>query len=203
MGNYTPPQALLGMLNKFIAEQNFSAGITGTSGTMSDDFTWSGGTLTTAGGSIAGWAQITVPTSGYGLDLWNSADGSYAQLVVGNFTAAAGTFNKTVSIVGIQYGATPASSSPTIVSGTIYQNTTGRYVFLYIPVTYSPTSTAAATAAFALGASSTPATIFTNSEPATSIAGRIDTLTLSIPPGWYYSLTVTNATIGTTTEVQQ
>ena len=200
MGSYTPPQALLGMANTFVQEQIVSV----TPGAV--------GLLVqtppqTAVGSGAG---IAVMSSGNGgaaeyWTMWMSGAlaftpglGTGGQVFLINTNGTLGCLS-----TGVNLGYTPASSNPTITSGTVYQNTTSRYVFLYIPVTYSPTTTAAATAAFALGASSTPATIFTNSEPAGVTTGRVDTLTLSIPPGWYYSVTVTNATIGTPTEVQQ
>lgn len=103
----------------------------------------------------------------------------------------------------ISVGVKPASSAPTIASGTVYQNTSSSYQTLYIPITYSPTSTAAATAAVALGTADPPAAAFTNSEPAGVAVGRVDTITLRVPPQWYYSVTVTNATIGTVTQIQE
>lgn len=95
----------------------------------------------------------------------------------------------------------PASSQPSMTSGAVYQNTTGRYCTLYIPITYNPTSTVAATAVVSLGTSSAPQNIFTNSEPAAAVAGKVATSTLHVPPGWYYEVVVTNATIGTVTQV--
>lgn len=98
---------------------------------------------------------------------------------------------------------TPSLSNPAVSSGAVYQNTADRYIFLYVPITYNPTSTAAATCAVAMGVTSTPSTIFTNSEPASSTAGRVSTVSLSIPPGIYWSITVTNATIGTATQIEE
>ena len=103
----------------------------------------------------------------------------------------------------IQIGVVPSSFSPSVTSGTVYQNTTNSYQTLYIPITYNPTSTASATAAVALGSSSSPSTIFTNSEPAGVTTGRVDSITLRVPPQFYYSVTVTNATIGTVNGTQE
>lgn len=192
MGSYTPPQVLYGLLGAWTAQQNLNGGIGGPSS----------GLVVYAEGKPAA-TQLLLTGSG--------SDGFYVEAPNGPLTLSSpnGT-GSTIQpwVMGLTAGSvtvgdTPASSTTTITSGAVKQNTTGRYVFLYVPVTYSPTTTAAATAAFALGASSTPAAIFTNSEPAGIAAGRVDTLTLSIPPGWYYSVTVTNATIGTPTEVQQ
>ncbi len=104
---------------------------------------------------------------------------------------------------GLTVGSLPAESAPAIASATVYQNTSASYQTLYIPITYSPTSTAAATAAVALGTADPPAAAFTNSEPAGVAVGRVDTITLRVPPQWYYSITVTNASIGTVTQIQE
>lgn len=103
----------------------------------------------------------------------------------------------------LSLGEPPVSSSPAISSGTVYQPSASRNTLFYIPVTYSPTTTAAATCVVALGASSSPPTIFTNSRPAglTAADGEVDAVTLIVPFGWYFSITVTNATIGTATQV--
>jgi len=114
-----------------------------------------------------------------------------ARLLAGSNTGTAGT------MPGIELGVNPSASTPAITSGTVYTNASASYQTLYVPITYSSTSSAAATAAIALGASSIPSTIFTNSEPAGAVIGKASTVTLRIPPGWYYSVTVTNATIGT------
>jgi hypothetical protein len=69
---------------------------------------------------------------------------------------------------------------------------------LACPITYSPTSTAAATSALDIGSTSTPSSaVDTESEPAGITAGMIHTAHAEVPAGWYYELTVTNATIGT------
>lgn len=85
----------------------------------------------------------------------------------------------------------------TLVSGTIYQNSHGLPLTIYMPITYNPAAGAASTCAVDLGPSSTPSTIFTNSFPSgiTALDGAVNTITLRVPPSWYYSFTVSNATI--------
>ena len=101
---------------------------------------------------------------------------------------------------GIIYGEPNTLSSTTVASGTVYQPSPSRYVFLYIPITYNPTSTAAATVAVALGTSAAPSTIYTTNEPAGLTTGRVEPIVLRVPPNFYFSLTATNATIGTATQ---
>lgn len=92
----------------------------------------------------------------------------------------------------------PAVSSPAVVSGTGYQNTTPGWQELYVPVTYNPTGVAAATCQVSLGPTIGPIpTLYTASIPATTVAGQVNAVRIRIPPGWYYALSVTNATIGT------
>ena len=93
-------------------------------------------------------------------------------------------------------------TSPTIsanppVSGTAYQNTNPYDIRLKIPVTYSPTSSAAATLATGTSTSSTVTTSTKVSYPAGITTGIIDTYEMVVPAGQYFELVVTNATIGT------
>lgn len=87
------------------------------------------------------------------------------------------------------------------VSGTTYQNTNAYGIRLKIPVTYSPTSTAAATLATGISSTSTVTTSTKVSIPAGVTAGQILTYDMVVPAGQYYEIVVTNATIGTA-EVQ-
>lgn len=82
------------------------------------------------------------------------------------------------------------------VSGTVYQNTSGAPLQLTVPITYNPTGVAAATCAVAIGPTNNPATSWTESEPATLVAGTIQNTYLTVPAGWYFKFTVVNATIG-------
>ena len=93
-----------------------------------------------------------------------------------------------------------STSSP--VSGTVYQNGTGQPLTIILPVTYSPTTTAAATMTPALGSTSTPGSLPAESEPAGLVTGRVRSYVLRVPAGWYYSFTAVNATLGTAQLIQ-
>jgi hypothetical protein len=97
--------------------------------------------------------------------------------------------------------ATPSLSANPPVSGTTYQNTNGYTIRLKIPVTYSPTSSAAATLATGTSSSSTVTTSTKVSYPAGITTGIINTYEMVVQAGQYFELVVTNATIGTV-EVQ-
>ena len=106
-----------------------------------------------------------------------------------------------LSVNGIAVGVTPSvatlGTNPP-VSGTPYQWAGPGTLQLACPITYSPTSTAAATSALDIGSTSTPSSaVDTESEPAGITAGMIHTAHAEVPSGWYYELTATNATIGT------
>ena len=103
---------------------------------------------------------------------------------------------------GIQYGVTPSALSPAIASGTIYQNNTNSYQTLVIPV-YASTSGTAGSAAIALGTSSTPAAWGTQYVSGGTSSTACALITLRVPPQWYYSVTVSGATIGTVNGVQE
>jgi hypothetical protein len=90
------------------------------------------------------------------------------------------------------------SSTPTIVSGTGYQNTSPFWITLYVRVVFTPTSGAAASCQVSMGPTTGPIpTLFTDSVPAgTALDSFIRSLVIRVPPTWYYAFTVTNATIG-------
>ncbi len=90
----------------------------------------------------------------------------------------------------------PSIKAITPTSGTVIQNTAIFPITVRVPVTFSPTSTAAATLAVAIGASSTPSTVTTDSEPAGLTAGSVRSIEFNVPAGYYWSITGTNATIG-------
>ena len=94
-------------------------------------------------------------------------------------------------------GATATLPASPLVSGMVYQNTGTQPLTIVQPVTYSPTRSAAASCAVALGSSSTPSTIDTERQPAGAVAGSVRAFTLIVPPGWCYSFTTKNATLGT------
>ena len=84
-------------------------------------------------------------------------------------------------------------------SGTLENNTNPYAIRIKIPVTYNPTSTAAATLATGISPSSTVTTSTKVSIPAglTAADGQILTYEIVVPAGWYYEFVTTNATMGT------
>ena len=132
--------------------------------------------------------------------------GPHSSFIGPNLVSGGTTINGALSVGsltanGIVLGVTPsvatlATNPP--VSGTAYQWAGPGTLQLACPITYSPTSTAAATSALDIGSTSTPSSaVDTESEPAGITAGMIHTAHAEVPSGWYYELTATNATIGT------
>jgi hypothetical protein len=189
--------------------------------TWSQRQTYPGGLFITSffAGGVGSWLDI--PTSGdsgigsggAGNNPWlgyaknagayisNSQSGD---IIIGNF----GNGNRLLlasnqDTFGIEHGVLPSASNPTFASGTIYQNTTASYQRLIVPV-YASTSGTAGTAAVALGTSSTPGTIATEyiSGSTSSTAQKVLESCATIPPGWYYSITLTGASFGTITQIQ-
>ncbi len=108
-----------------------------------------------------------------------------------------------IEIIGVDGGLlTPSlNNSATIpgslVSGTIYRNTTGTTLKVSQPLTVNPTGGAAATYSWAVGSTNTPPTVDNASYPAASTTGIQVPATLMVPPGYYFSLTFANCTAGT------
>jgi len=94
-------------------------------------------------------------------------------------------------------GSITPPASP-LVSGTVYQNTSGVLVTIYQPA-YATTSGTAGTVAVALGPTSTPPTIFTKQIPGTTSSSAPDMVEVRVPPGWYYAFTASGATLATAT----
>ena len=116
------------------------------------------------------------------------------------------TNNFVLPMTILSTGNTASVPAPTLstnppVSGTAYQNTNPYDIRLKIPVTYSPTSTAAATLATGTSSTSTVTTSTKVSYPAGITTGIIETYEMVVKAGQYFELVVTNATIGTV-EVQ-
>ena len=110
-------------------------------------------------------------------------------------------FSGSVTLNAAAYGGVPASSNPTIASGAVYQNTTGRYVS-YDVSCYATTAGTSGTIAFARGTTSTPTAVFTDYVSGSTSSTATVSRHLFIPPGWYWSVTLTGATLGTVTEVE-
>ena len=102
---------------------------------------------------------------------------------------------------GTTVGGTTLGANPP-VSGTSYQNTYGIALHLYVPITYNPTSSAAATCTLGLGTGSL-STLTVGSYPAGSTAGIVTLLHFRVPSGWYYEITTANATVGTAVVVPE
>lgn len=98
----------------------------------------------------------------------------------------------------ITSGALPTVSPS---SGTAFQCSTSRDVFLNVPVTFNPTAGAAATCKVELSPDNvTFSTLSTESIPAgITFDGTVDSVRLLVPAAWYVKLTTTNATLGTGT----
>ena len=103
---------------------------------------------------------------------------------------------------GLEIGTTPASSTPSIVSGTVYQNTSSGYQTIDIPC-YATTAGTAGTVAVAYGTSSTPSTIYTQYVSGSTSSTAQSVVHLRVPPQWYYELTATGVTLGTATMIQE
>ena len=110
--------------------------------------------------------------------------------------------NNVIESFYVQMGGQPTAISPTVASGTVYQNTTNSYQTLVIPV-YASTAGTAGSVAIALGTSSTPATWGTQYVSGSTSSTACTLINLRVPPQWYYSVTVTDATIGTPAGIQE
>ena len=167
--------------------------------------TQTGDVLVVGAGSVQGAAPLAlVPWSGTksGLRLLPSGEVLSAENTLddgaGNAAIAGGLTANGIALAVTPSVATLATNPP--VSGTAYQWAGPGKLELSCPVTLNPTSSAAATAALNIGPTSTPSNqIDYASRPAglTAADGEIITLRATIPAGWYYELSATNATIGT------
>lgn len=92
-------------------------------------------------------------------------------------------------------------TSVTLTSGTAYQNPNTWDVWLRVPVTYNPTSTAAASLAVGVGSTAAPAQVTEHTVPAGAVVGAVHTTVVYVPAQWYALVTETNATLGTATVV--
>jgi len=120
---------------------------------------------------------------------WASGSGTFAV----NSWSDGDEFNN-VTLGGWGLGVTQPSS-PGSTSGSTYQNTYGRAMDLYVPVSFAAST--ASTFVAAIGPTSSPAiTAVNDTEPLAITGARTQTYRIKVPAGWYYKLTVTGA--GTT-----
>ena len=123
--------------------------------------------------------------------------------IIFNVAAGGGLYAQNSGGALTGFSAVPSISNPTIVSATIYQNTSNSYQRLIVPC-YASTAGTPGTAAVALGTSSTPSTIATEyiSGSTSSTSQKVLESCATIPPGWYYSITLSGASFGTITQIQ-
>ena len=167
---------------------------------------------------------IVLSTNGYGITVINTHDGidlagmspqvfglyssqassqflvmdtNFNMLIKGHFRALDGKSANWISL-----GTTPVKSTPTIASGTVYQNTTNSYQTIDIPC-YATTAGTAGTVAVAYGTSSTPSTIYTQYVSGSTSSTAQSVIHLRVPPQWYYEVTATGVTLGTATMIQE
>lgn len=81
-----------------------------------------------------------------------------------------------------------------LASGTVYQNMSGVAITIYQPA-YATTSGTAGSVAAALGSTDTPSTLYTDLIDGSTTSSIPRTLTLRVPPGWYYAFTTSGATL--------
>lgn len=121
------------------------------------------------------------------------------------YRSAANVLKADSCLIALGIAANPITSGalPTVSpsSGTAFQCSTTRDVFLTVPVTFNPTAGAAATCLVQLSPDNvTFSALSTESIPAgITFDGTVDSVRLQVPAGWYVKLTVTNATLGTGT----
>jgi hypothetical protein len=185
-----PPQVLLGLPNSWAEPQGMNGGLVGpASGLVVSQVGKPAATQLLFTGSGSDGYYVEAPNGPLTLSAPNGEGGMVQPWVMG------------INAANVTVGATPASSTPTIASGTVYQNTTGRYVS-YDVSCYATTAGTSGTIAFARGATSTPTAVFTDYVSGSTSSTATVSRHLFIPPGWYWSVTLTGATLGTVTEVE-
>lgn len=139
-------------------------------------------------------AQVTVPAGAASL---TAADLTDVRGTAGVFTDTNGVTQVSPGVPGglrwAPLGAVTPPASP-LVSGTVYQNTTGSFLTVYQPC-YATTAGTAGTVAAALGIGSAPATLYTRQIAGTTAAATPDVAVLRVPPGWFYSFTASGVTL--------
>lgn len=183
------------------------------------------GTATLTVGAATGW-EVTAVNGGIISSFEGSAQGGFGNVTVPHFhgdgiscffdTAAGGIIylrpsgNSSLATIVDATGnlscaghinatpTTPALPANPPVSGTVYQNTTGGPIIVVIPITATAIG---GSAQLALGATSSPSDW--GGAEQIGVSGETHNVTLLVPNGWYWSVTVTNATIGTASVLGQ
>ena len=91
----------------------------------------------------------------------------------------------------------PIPTTLAITSGTQFTNNYGVPIVVNVPITFNPTSTAAATVTIGKQPGTVSTTFLSDSEPEALTVGRIRTYSIDLPAGWSMLITTVNATIGT------
>ena len=102
----------------------------------------------------------------------------------------------------VDCGVVPTTITPSIASGTVYQNTTHSYQTLTLPF-YASTAGTAGTVTINMGTSSTPGAWTTVYVSGGTSSTATTNYTLRVPPQWYYEVVVSGTTIGTVNGVQE
>ena len=110
--------------------------------------------------------------------------------------------NNVIESFYVELGAQPKAISPTVASGTVYQNTTNSYQTLTLPF-YASTAGTAGTVTINMGTSSTPGAWTTVYVSGGTSSTATTNFVLRVPPQWYYEVVVSGATIGTVNGVQE
>ena len=173
--------------NTWQAGQVFNGGF-GLPGTQSNNFpgfhwTKAGPNSFNPGNNLGGYLD-----SNYNI-IFNVANDSYL-----------GVQSEGGTVVGIS--SVPSTLSPTIASGTVYQNTTYGYQTLTLPF-YASTAGTAGTVTINMGTSSTPGAWTTVYVSGGTSSTATTNFVLRVPPQWYYEVVVSGATIGTVNGVQE
>jgi hypothetical protein len=125
-----------------------------------------------------------------------------------NVTSYGGTLNvsriKLCPTVFFPFYSDEASTNPvwlgqvsqTINSGTVYQNTYGVPITIYLPA-YATTPGTAGTVTAAFGSTNTPSTLYTQQIAGSTTSSQPGMCVLRVPPNWYYKFTASGVTFGT------
>ena len=122
--------------------------------------------------------------------------------IIFNVTPDSGLYAQNHGGALVGFSSNPTAISPTVASGTVYQNTTNSYQTLTLPF-YASTAGTAGSVTINMGTSSTPGTWTTVYVSGSTTSTACTNYTLRVPPQWYYEVVVTGATIGTVNGVQE